>query len=485
MGIVDVSTPSTLPKPRGFFANVGWLSVSQVIQAALGLVTVIYLTRTLGPAGYGPLVWVGSVVTLISSLSSAGVQTYATRAIARNRQDTATLVSEATATSLALGLFAVIILLLVSQILHLSSEEQGVLWILSSQYLIGVFTVPWAYAGMEHLQIPAMANAFGAATRLGLVILMVKNPTDLRSAAFATVASGLCIMGIEQAFLRKLGVHIVWWRVKRAKMVTWIKLSLPLAALPLLYQLYYNFDSVILGLYHGAVAVGYYNVAYRPVLVLFGFTALLTQSLFPLVSRVFGENPRLLGPILHRVSMWVFILAIPAGVVGTIFRAKLLMVIFGPAYGPSIIPFVWLLWGWVVASLNSTVGEILIALDKEKIYLKMFGGSVVMNVMLNLVTSYLWGDAGAALTFFLTQLGMFLACGVLMVRSTGYYGPSLQATFYVVLLCLELSGLAILLGDVALWIVGSCIVANYATGTWLIARRFRLFTFTEYSMEQR
>jgi O-antigen/teichoic acid export membrane protein len=481
MDLVDVSTSSTLPKPRGFFANVGWLSVSQVIQAVLGLVTVIYLTRTLHPEGYGTLVWVGSIVTLISSLSSGGIQTYATRAIARNRQDATALVSEATATSLALGLCAWIVLLLVSQILHLSSEAQNVLWILSSQYLIGVFTVPWAYAGMEHLQIPAIANVFGAATRLAVVILMVKNPTDLRSAAFATVASGLCIMGIEQALLKKFGVHIVWRRVNRVKMVTWIKVSLPLAALPLLYQLYYNFDSAILGLYHGAVAVGYYNVAYRPVLVLFGFTALLTQSLFPLVSRVFEENPRLLHAILHRVSMLIFILAIPAGVVGSIFRARLLMTIFGPAYGPSIIPFVWLLWGWVAASLNSTVGEMLIALDKEKLYLRVFGVSVGMNVMLNIVTAYLWGDVGAAVTFFLTQLGMFLACEVLMVRATGYYGPSLKAALYVILLCLELNGLAVLLGHAAFWIVGSCVVANYAAGTWLIARRFRLFAFTEYS----
>lgn len=98
-------------------------------------------------------------------------------------------------------------------------------------------------------------------------------------------------------------------------------------------------DNLVVGRVMGIVALGYYNRAFKLMLILVTyFATVTTRVLFPIMSRLQGDRERLRSTYLTGAAVLGLVSA-PLGALMVVLAPELVGVVLGPRWAPSIVPF--------------------------------------------------------------------------------------------------------------------------------------------------
>lgn len=197
-------------------------------------------------------------------------------------------------------------------------------------------------------------------------------------------------------------------------------LSISLWGVTTLLYLTGYFDTIVLGLFRPAAAVGVYSaVMTLGRLILIGASA-VTFIFLPVSARLWGEgNVGAIRSGYRTAGRWVLVFTTPLFLVFAILPSETLAAIFGPSYGPGALALAVVAGAALASVAFGPVGATLAGLAKTRPLLIATGVSAAVNGVLSFVLIPTYGLLGAALAWSVARIAYPATGAVALARQHG------------------------------------------------------------------
>jgi O-antigen/teichoic acid export membrane protein len=276
-------------------------------------------------------------------------------------------------------------------------------------------------------------------------------------------------------FVRSYGFPHFSMDAKRLKAI--FREAAPIGVSFVMIQIYQYLDTVMLGFMRSGAEVGYYVGANKLMVVTVVPAGLIFGAFFPSLSR--KGDVGMPGTV-RNYGKIMFMTGLPISVLGTLFAPELTLFFYGAQYEQASVPFTILMLNPILVYANMTLGNPLIAWDRQRSYMRWITLGVLTNVVLNLFLIPMYGAIGAAVTTVLTEFSIFWGLrhesrkAVKVSLVDLLWRPFVWSTIMVVI-CLGLRDLIGFRYFIVIMLVGSLV---YLTGMLLtdgfLMRNFRL-----------
>jgi O-antigen/teichoic acid export membrane protein len=401
--------------------NIAALSILQLLNYALPLAVVPYLTRVLGPADYGLLIIAQATINYANSITDYGFNFSATRLVARHKNDRHELSkifwSTMTAKLMIMTLcFAVLaILITVVPIFH----EHAMLLIAASVLVPGGVLFPmWFFQGIEEMRAITVAQAAAKLTLVPLIFIFVKGPEHIVRAA--AIQSGTYIVaglfGIPLIMRTSL---ICWHRPTIAELRQTFREGWHLFLSSVSILIYTSTNTLILGFVSGEVQAGYFGAANRAVQGSQGVLIPVTQALYPHLNSLAVKSRAATVALIKKAVFWIALLSAGVSITFLVGAEPICHLVFGRKFDGSIVPLRWISFLPLLVGLSNIFGvQTMLTFGLNKEFNRIVSGSVVLNLLLTALFAWLWGANGAAAALLITEF-FVTAMMFSVVRSSG------------------------------------------------------------------
>lgn len=272
---------------KSFIQNFSYLSALQIFNLILPLITFPYLIRVLGKETYGLVIFAQALISYLAILVGFGFNISATKDISIHRNDKAKL-SEIVSSVLTLKILLMILtFIILGFLLYFIPRTHGykALFILSMWVcLFDVMFPIWYFQGIEQMKYIAYITMTSRLLFLGLIFIFIHSPEDflLVPVLYGTGALVAGAVSMVIIFIK----HKIQFRLQSyTNLKYYFKDSVPIFISNVSISLYVNTNKIIAGAFLGMAEVAYYDLAEKLTTVLKIPQNILSQSLFPKISK--------------------------------------------------------------------------------------------------------------------------------------------------------------------------------------------------------
>jgi O-antigen/teichoic acid export membrane protein len=404
--------PSTLGVRRAI-ANVLFKATAAPLEKVCRFAVVVVAAPVFGTAVFGTYQYATTVTALLAMGTEFGLGMWTTRAVARDPERAAPILSAALRARVAaalpyLGLLAIIALLQPSPDARLAMVLLGGAALANA--LVDFFGA--ALRGYEAFRreagmnaARAMLTAAGAIAGLRVTRAVGGLATGLLVGATASAILGAWLLrqrsraSTRKGPPRREGGEPV--RVAFAEIM-------PLWLAGLLSTLYFRCDVVILQALAGAAEVGAYAAAYRMFEAIMVLPAAIMSVAFPKLVR--DDAKRGYTPLERRLAVFLTALGVMMAGVVYVGSDRWIGMAFGPGFALSVPSLRVLALALPFIFANFALTFFLFARGRERSYLAIVAVAFVLNVGFNLAAIPRWGGTGAAWATLVTEAALAAAC---------------------------------------------------------------------------
>jgi polysaccharide transporter, PST family len=408
-----------MPRLPSLRKNVGALIAIQIASYVPPLLTLPWLTRVLGPAGFGRLSFCVAVTGYFVLFADYGFNLSATRQIAVHWDDRAGRSRVFWNTILVKTLLATVgfpVLLLLTLVIARFGENRNLLLINYLLVLGSVLTPTWYFTGTER---QAVASGILIAVRFIAVpatFLFVRSGQDLQIAAFIpsllSVMGGLlCLMMIAR------NDELDRVRISRRELIAALKDGWHLFVSTASISLYQGTNTVLLGLVAGDAAVGHYAAAEKVVQAAQGLLTPIGQSAYPRISRLMRDSRDEAFALIRKVLKIQGTVTLLASILLFVTAPSLVRLLYGAAYEDTVGVLRWLAALPFLIGLNNVFGvQTMLAMGMNQLVSRILIVSGGINVSTLFVLARWFGAAGAAMAVAGTELLIGVVEAVIIYR---------------------------------------------------------------------
>ena len=408
----------SLPE-KALVRNTAALYAVQFCRKLLPLVSVPFLARILGPAGWGRVAFVQAFGDLMVVLIEFGFNLSATRDVARERdnpdtcRDVVSGVLGAQVVLAAAAVFAAVVAAIVVPDLRNDPKllASGILYGLAQ----GLMPL-WFYQGLERMGIVAALEISGKLAGLAGLLLFVRSPQDgWKVLLLQALPPALCAVA---GFL--LARKFIAFRMPtRALVVDAIRRGWPMFLFRSGIGLCAMANTLVLGLCAPPVIVGYYAAADKISRAVSGLLTPIREALYPrlshLVRRSEADAARLAWPI----AIVTVIGGLFLGLGLYVFAPKLLTILMGPQFAPAVPVLRVLATLPLVLAITESVGlQWLLPRGKDGVVNQAFLTVGVLNLLLAAILAPRYAHIGMAWAVAFSQAVLATALVWSVVRLT-------------------------------------------------------------------
>jgi len=384
------------------------LLIGNVISNFLGFVAIVYLARVLGPGFFGKINFAIAIVAYFIFIANMGLPLVGTRGIARDKEKTNDYLSAILTLRLCLAALSFGLLLLITFFLIKPLETKYLIIIYGLELIPSALFLGWAFQGIERMEYIGLGRILGGGVYLGLVLWLIKSPEQLLLVPCFQVADRLIVAGMLIFIFSRL-FSKPRFGLSSVSLKSIFRQALPIGLTGFLSVIIYYLDTVMLGFMKSNEEVGYYNAAYKIILLLVMIITTYHDSVFPVISNYYKNSLDSFKKLQSYTTKLMVTFALPLGVGGTILARKLINVIYGVEYGRATIALQILIWACALIFINTAYSRGLFATNREKECLKIVTMQAVIAIILNFILIPPLGLVGASVA---TVLGE--TCGLLM-----------------------------------------------------------------------
>lgn len=289
--------------------NFTFLSVLQVANLLLFIITIPYLFRVLGSGNYGLVVFAQTIVFYFSIFINYGFNLTATRDISVNR-DSINKVGEIVSSVLTIKLIFFLVsfgfMVFLTMMIPIFRENR-MLFLFSMLAGLSEAMFPvWYFQGIEKMKYITSINIFTRALATIFVFILINKPSDYYYYPLI-VGSGTVLGALIALYILRFRHNLVL-RLQAVKLLmVYIKENMLYFVSNVSTQLYINANKLLIGSFLGMVEVAYYDLADKVVNIAKVPLSILGQTLFPRVAR--DRNLRFLKRIMvFTVTMTVILI---------------------------------------------------------------------------------------------------------------------------------------------------------------------------------
>lgn len=402
---------------RNLFFNYASMLSGTISAKALALVSVLMLTRYLGPEKFGLYSLVFSYWSLMNLLVDLGQTQILARELARSPENSRACIESA----VYVRLLGCIIFLLpgffLAQFLGLAGDLTlaallGILVAFESIYDV-IFTA------RMHLHDSARARLFSSAGNVLLMAMAIWLKWPLIAVVLIALLNPLLklVFDIRFAGVFSLKLH----KPDTALIGRFLKDGWPLWLLGLQYMVSSRIDTFMLQVLapNGEYELGIYSAAFRFSEVLSLLITAMGPALMPLLVRhtahperirfLAGTGIRTLLLLLMTISLLIF------------WYAPWITQLYGSAYQPATPCMRILIWSQAMVAVHALCYQLLVVYNVQGRQAVILGGLIMtfINILLNFWLIPVLGALGASWATVFTELGLM----ILMIQLVQHYTP--------------------------------------------------------------
>lgn len=370
--------------------------LAEALLLPTGLLTAAFLTRQLGPEGYGVLMLATTLISWIGwSITSAFTRT--TIKFISEAEDWRAIASTVLQLHLLLGMAAAAVVGVFAPAIADRLGEPGMANYLRLFALeVPIFCITYAHrsvlVGLGQFSQRAIATATRWLARMVLIVALVSAGLSLWGAILGSVASALVELGVCRMYVHPPLRHPSCFPMQKL----W-GYAVPLFLLALSLRLYDKLDLLMLKLLGGTAAeAGFYataqNLSLMPSLFTLAFVPLLLSTLTRILST--GDSSK--ARYLSRDAMRLVVLLLPFAALGSGSAAEIITLLFSSEFLPAAPLFALLIFSAVSMAMIAVTTAILTAASKPNWTIALAGPMVPVAIAANSWIIPRFGSIGAA-----------------------------------------------------------------------------------------
>jgi len=384
--------------------NTAVLLGSRLAVAIMGWVGTLLIIRSLTKTSWGEFSFVFNVLSLLFIVSSAVGPRVAIRGLL-DQEDPGLFAGSYVALRSLLGVLAYalsvgfVVIGGFPSVVVRTMALAGLLVIVSSAsraYEI-VFQV------REQMQQPALAQTVGQVAQMALTVVLVVSGTTIAIYTFPAILCEIVTLVWTVAAVRpllRIRYGILW--------STWGSLfrsALPIALGQGFFAVYANIDAIMLSKFKTFQAVGVYGIAYKFSNIVDMIPVAMAAALMGGLVAAWPDAPQAFWAILRRSFGLLFIFAVFVSVEFGVFASPVVKLLYGD-YGDAAAPARLVVIGACLAFFTVLLTAALTAQGRNRLYVVVGAGGLVVNVLANLVVIPRWSYNGAAWVTVLTEVSV-------------------------------------------------------------------------------
>lgn len=365
--------------------NTFWLGFIEFVSKIIMFVVTVLIVRSYGAENFGRLNIAFSYAAILMVLSDFGINTIATREIAKDPNAKQQYLSNIFTIKLLISLLLIILSFILLPVLHSDPFIQK-LFLLTMAFNLVQNITNFFCAVFSGLEIMESVFTTRIIHYLGLflsVIFVTQNHLGMDTLLVAYILTDICMFGITVLMFKRKKIQVSF----SFDFIFWKKImkeTLPFVGLTVATAIYLNNDTILIGRYFGSQSTGLYQSAYK---ILFAFQSvnIINTALFPRLSALIQQkNYQTLSRLIRLILSVSFITLIPLACIITVFSQPIMNIIYGSSYvvaGPVLI---LLIWAGVINYFRSFISNLLIARNRQKLFFYCFLAGTIVNVAINL-----------------------------------------------------------------------------------------------------
>ena len=393
---------------KGLIKNIFSLGVVQVANFAFPVITVLVVSRIIGPDKFGVINFAAAFVTYFTLLINYGFDLSATRVIAANRDNLEERNRIFNLVILAkLLLFGLSIVLFVGSLFLIPQlRQEKTVAIFSFIFCFSwVITPTWLYQGMQELSRVAIFNLSTKVLSTLIILLVIRVKSDYIWQPLALSLAQIAV-GIYAFFfaIRRYRITLYWAPLKPVLKMLWTEKLLFFSTV--VVNLYTTTNVVILGFMQSDTQVGYYTAGWRLITVVQALISLpLAQALFPFIGTAFAGGRERGLEVVRQLFPVVTLITLGAALMMWLFGPMAILLFYGEKFAPAIgvfriLVFVPMMIGW-----NNLLGvQTMINLKKDKMFFWITAAGAILSLGLNVLLVSLLGYKGSAWSWLITEM---------------------------------------------------------------------------------
>jgi O-antigen/teichoic acid export membrane protein len=365
---------------RGIFQE----TVAKAVLILSGFVLNIFLARKLGPAEYGIVGIVSSILFVFEIFLTNGIRQSISKIISSRSVNLKALWKKSFAMQMILCLILIIIGLVtlnwIVDWLKIEAYKQYLLLIFLIIPFEGAFYVNMGFLnGFQRYRQHAFANSAYSLTRVVFSLLLLY---VLNNGVLAVLLGTLIAYGVSPLFTK-----IAWAKEKSSELVTsrqLIDITLATLIFYLLVNIFMNLDVLLLrGFGMSEIQVGFYKANASIGIAVYFLFASVYQVAYPLLSKLYAQKSIVdLKKVVNTLFLSIFYATSLAFVFTSIFSKDVILLLFGSKYAASTGILPWYVLGIGLLSLVIMLGNMMIAFEHNYVYLAGLFIALIIYVLL-------------------------------------------------------------------------------------------------------
>ena len=383
---------------RQLSANIVSLFILKGAEYIVSFITLPYLLRVLGPAGYGSIVFCQTIMNYGNLVVDYGLNLTAPRDIAKDDpedipQDFAAILGA------KLLLLALATIVLGAGLFVFRDSLDTLLVLACLPALVGGALFPiWYFQGIQQMRFITIFNIIARTCSVIGIFLCVQETTDVYAAALflsvTPLVAGLLSLAMiarsQPRFFRRPTLAAI-----RAKFRDGWDIFLS----TLFINLYTNSNVFILGLLTNETCVGYYAAASKLIEAVKGLLMPISNAIFPHVSAMVRDAREGAIQFLRKATRVIGGLSLILSALVCLFAEPVTRLIMGDAYDASIRVLRIISFLPFIIGLSNIFGiQTMVAFGMQRLFSRILMASAAVNFLLVFPLVLLWQEIGMAIT---------------------------------------------------------------------------------------
>lgn len=367
------------------------------------LITFPYVCRVIEADGIGQINFFQSIISYISLFTCLGIPMYAIREIARDRSDVVQMNRTAMEILLLHSMLTLVGYAIVA-ILCLTVPQIQVniplFLILSLTIFFTAIGCEWFYQGIEDFKYITIRGLIIKTVSVVLLFIFVKSKTDLLYYGCYTVF-GVLGGNIFNFFRLRKYIHRENIIFSELHIKRHVKPVLKVFSFSVVTSIYLQLNTVLLGFFKNALAVGYFAAATKVMQMLLQMSACLGSVMMPRASHLIAENKESeFNALIQKSYDFTLAIALPM-TIGLIFCApNLIMSLCGVKFENSILPSQIIAPIILMVAISNVFGiQVLFPKGKISIVTLCCGIGAVVDLVLNLCLIPFFSYVGTSIAY--------------------------------------------------------------------------------------
>jgi len=380
-----------------YLKNTSWLLAEKILRMSVGLFVAVWVTRYLGPEGFGVFSYAQSFVGLFIVIATLGLDSIVVRELVKNKEKRDQILGTAFYLKLVGALIVLVFLCVAIQFTEHSNQLNVYIFIIAAGTVFQSVNVIDYYLQSEVLsKYVVYCNLITLLLSSVIKLVLIYFEAPLVYFVFVVLFDTLMIALTQLYFYINLKLSPLKWEFNKTIATSMLKESYPLILAGVINSIYMKVDLVMINNMLSAESVGYYSSAVKLSEVWFGVGVLICNSLFPAIVNAKQISEQLYYSRIYKLFRSLTFVAYMLALIVWLLSEKIITGLYGEKFIDASPVLSVHIFSAIFVYLGVSSGRWLISEGLTKFNLYRNLAALFVNISLNIVFINKFGIIGAA-----------------------------------------------------------------------------------------